>query len=230
MFPLRDSTPSGVLAVLNIVIILLNVIVFMFEVTMSENQLNEFFKNFGLVPLVFIQQFGIYEIFTMYSSMFLHGGWMHLISNMWALFIFGDNIEDKLGHLGYVFFYLFCGTIACLTQVFMSQGSTIPTIGASGAIAGVLGAYIVCYPHARVLTLIPIFFLVRLVEVPASLYLGFWFLSQFFTGFASISKDSDDGGIAWWAHVGGFVAGAILIKLMPERNSRSAQTFDYSDN
>jgi membrane associated rhomboid family serine protease len=155
---------------------------------------------------------------------------MHLISNMWALFIFGDNIEDKLGHLGYLIFYLACGVCAGLTQVFMSQGSVIPTVGASGAIAGVLGGYIVCYPTARVLTAIPIFFIIRLIEVPAAVYLGFWFLSQFFTGFASIAREAgEEGGVAWWAHVGGFVAGVVLVKLMGMRRQH-IDYHDYTDN
>lgn len=153
---------------------------------------------------------------------------MHLISNMWALFIFGDNIEDKLGHFGYFIFYLLCGVCAGLTQVFMSQGSAVPTIGASGAIAGVLGGYIISYPTARVLTAIPIFIVIRLVEIPASVYLGFWFISQFFTGFASIAREpGEEGGIAWWAHVGGFIAGLILVKIMSFRRQSEDSSFNY---
>ncbi len=231
MFPLRDSQPSGSIPFVTYLIIAINVIVFLFEVSLGDRGLASFLKNFGLVPLLFLQQFGAYEIFTLFSCMFLHGGWMHLLSNMWALFIFGDNIEDKLGHFGYLLFYLGCGACAGLTQVFMSQSSTVPTVGASGAIAGVLGGYIISYPTARVLTAIPIFFIIRLIEVPAAVYLGFWFLSQFFTGFASIARESgEEGGIAWWAHVGGFVAGVILVKLMSFRPQDSSESVNYVDN
>lgn len=230
MFPLRDSQPSGTIPLVTYLIIAINVLVFLFEASLGDHDLSIFFRSFGLVPEVFVQQFGPYEIFTLFSCMFLHGGWMHLISNMWALFIFGDNIEDKLGHFGYLFFYLACGVCAGLTQVFMSQGSVIPTVGASGAIAGVLGGYIVCYPTARVLTAIPIFFIIRLIEVPAAVYLGFWFISQFFTGFASIAKEAgEEGGVAWWAHVGGFVAGVVLVKLMSIR-SKDTDSYNYIDN
>ncbi len=231
MFPLRDSQPSGSVPFITYLIIAANLLVFLVEVALGDQGLNEFLKTFGLVPALFFQQFGAYEIFTLFSCMFLHAGWMHLISNMWALFIFGDNIEDKLGHMGYVFFYLFCGVCAGLTQVFMSSASMIPTVGASGAIAGVLGGYIVSYPTARVLTAIPIFFIIRLIEVPAAVYLGFWFFSQCFTGFASIARDTaEEGGVAWWAHVGGFIAGVVLVKLMSFRRQSSSDSFDYIDN
>lgn len=231
MFPLRDSQPSGTIPFITYLLIAANIVVFLFEVMLGDTALEQFFKSFGLVPLLFLQNFGPYEVFTLFSCMFLHGGWMHLLSNMWALFIFGDNIEDKLGHFGYLWFYLACGVLAGLTQVFMSANSTTPTIGASGAIAGVLGAYIVSFPTARVLTAIPIFIIIRLIEVPAMVYLGFWFISQFFTGFASIAKETgEEGGVAWWAHVGGFVAGAILVKLIGLIKQGSNRTYDYSDS
>ncbi|PZM81553.1 MAG: rhomboid family intramembrane serine protease [Candidatus Melainabacteria bacterium] len=228
MFPLRDSQPSGTIPIVTYLIIAINVLLFLFEVSLGDQDLSTFLRNFGLVPEVFLQQFGPYEVFTLFSCMFLHGGWMHLISNMWALFIFGDNIEDKLGHFGYILFYLLCGVCAGLTQVFMSQGSAVPTIGASGAIAGVLGGYIISYPTARVLTAIPIFIVIRLVEIPASVYLGFWFISQFFTGFASIAREpGEEGGVAWWAHVGGFIAGLILVKIMSFRRQSEDSSFNY---
>jgi membrane associated rhomboid family serine protease len=230
MFPLRDSQPSGSIPFITYLIIAINVLVFLFEVSLGDHGLAIFLQNFVLVPEVFIQQFGPYEVFTLFSCMFLHGGWMHLISNMWALFIFGDNIEDKLGHFGYLFFYLACGVCAGLTQVSMSLGSVVPMVGASGAIAGVLGGYIISYPTARVLTAIPIFFIIRLIEVPAAVYLGFWFVSQAFTGFASIAKETgEEGGVAWWAHVGGFVAGVILVKIMSFRR-QDPDTHNYIDN
>ncbi|HEY9785848.1 MAG TPA: rhomboid family intramembrane serine protease [Candidatus Obscuribacterales bacterium] len=226
MFPLRDSNPSQSVPIFNIAIIVINVLVFLFEVSLGERGLNRLFQEFGLVPALFLERFGPFEVVTMFTCMFLHGGWMHLISNMWALYIFGDNIEDRLGHFGYVVFYLLCGVAAGLTQVFMSANSTIPTVGASGAIAGVLGGYVVMFPHARVLTLIPIYIIVRIIEVPAIVYLGVWFLTQFFTGLGTLgARDATEGGVAWWAHIGGFVMGVILVKLVPKRK----QVYDYSD-
>lgn len=220
MFPLRDINKSNTFPFVNLAIIVINVLVFLFELSLAEPGLDEFFKDFGLVPRHFVSDFGASAIGTIFSSMFLHGGWMHLISNMWALHIFGDNIEDRVGHVKYVFFYLLCGIAAALTQVFVSSNSSIPTVGASGAIAGVLGGYIVLFPGARVLAILPIFFIIRLVEVPAVVYLGFWFISQFFTGVASLGAAAEDagGGVAWWAHIGGFIMGVMLVKIFEKRN------------
>jgi len=156
--------------------------------------------------------------------MFLHGGWLHLIGNMWVLYIFGDNIEGELGHVQYLLFYLLCGLIAAVIQVITNPLSNVPTIGASGAIGGVMGAYFLLYPHARILTLIPIFFFFTLMEVPAYLFLGFWFLLQFYSGaFSLISHSEQYQGIAWWAHVGGFVGGMMLLfvfKGLPGKSRR----------
>ena len=146
--------------------------------------------------------------------MFWHGGWLHLIGNMLYLWIFGDNVEDRLGHLRFLFFYVAAGAAAGLTHVALSPGSVLPTVGASGAIAGVLGAYLVTYPRSRVLTFVPVFFLPWFVEIPAVVYLVFWFLMQLLEGFGSLGTPMETGGVAVWAHVGGFVAGVILIKLL----------------
>lgn len=223
MIPLRDTNPSKTVPFINYILIAINCIVFLFELTFGE-RLDELFQVVALVPASFLSHLGPMEIATIYTSMFLHGGWMHLISNMWALFIFGDNIEDRLGHFKYLLFYLLCGTAAALTQVFMSAGSMIPTVGASGAIAGVLGGYILLFPHARVVGLLPLGYLTRMVEVPALVYLGFWFGTQFFTGVASLGAPVEDGGggIAWWAHIGGFAAGLVMVKIFEKRERSMA--------
>jgi membrane associated rhomboid family serine protease len=149
--------------------------------------------------------------------MFLHGGWMHIIGNMWTLWIFGDNVEDRMGPLRFVLFYLLCGLAAGVTHWLTNPDSTIPTVGASGAIAGVLGAYFFLYPHARIIAMVPIFFWPFFFELPAITYLGFWILSQIFSGTLSLALPKDVGGVAWWAHVGGFIAGAALHRLFVKR-------------
>jgi len=152
------------------------------------------------------------------TSMFLHGGWMHLIGNMWYLWIFGDNIEDRLGHLSFFFFYILCGLGAGLVHTILNAGSTVPSLGASGAIAGVLGAYVVSYPFARVLTLVPLFIFTQIIEIPALIVLGFWFVMQFLEGAASLASAAGTaGGVAWWAHVGGFVIGILLLNVFPRQ-------------
>src|SRR5690606_31651643 len=150
------------------------------------------------------------------TSMFLHGGWFHLLSNMWILIIFGDNIEDKLGSIRYLIFYLFSGTAAALLQVFFDPISSVPMIGASGAIAGVLGAYLILFPHSRIASLVPIFFVFTLVELPALVFLGFWFISQLFSGWFAL-QGADASNVAWWAHIGGFVFGMIAIRMFVRR-------------
>jgi hypothetical protein len=152
-------------------------------------------------------------IFTLLTCVFLHGGWMHFLGNMWFLHIFGDNVEDRFGHAGYLLFYLACGVAASLAHLLSGPNSTIPTIGASGAIAGVMGAYLVSYPHARVQTLVPIVFLIQIVVLPAPVFLGIWFVIQFFQGVATVT-DVESTGVAWWAHIGGFAAGAAAAWLL----------------
>jgi membrane associated rhomboid family serine protease len=151
--------------------------------------------------------------------MFLHGGWMHVLGNMLYLWIFGDNVEDRMGHGRFLAFYLLCGVAAAMLQVAFSPGSSVPMVGASGAIAGVLGAYLVMFPHSRILTLVPIFVVVQIIEVPALYFLGFWFLLQLFGGVGSLSRTADVGGVAFWAHAGGFLAGVVAVWFFrrPER-------------
>lgn len=208
MIPLRDSQPSYSTPVVTAGLIVVNVLVFLHQISLDDFSLHHFIRTYAIVPARF-------EFSTLISSMFLHGGWLHLIGNMWFLWIYGDNVEDILGRLRYLVFYLLCGIAAGLTHVLTNAGSPVPTLGASGAVAGVMGAYLVKFPHSRIVTLIPIFFLLTTVEIPAVLILAYWFLIQIFSGMAAAGQmASAQGGVAWFAHVGGFVAGMVLISLM----------------
>lgn len=228
MIPLRDSIPSQRFPIVNTLVIVLNVLVFLFELSMGSNALNRFILAFGLVPVRFELIGGLTPWLTIFTSMFLHGGWAHLIFNMLALYIFGDNVEDRMGHFGYTIFYLLGGTIAALAHVWSDPVSQVPTVGASGAIAAVLGAYIVLFPRSRVLTLIPIFFFFSVFEIPAVVYLGFWFLLQLLNGaFALTANTFQSGGVAWWAHIGGFLAGAILVWVFARRPRRQYYRDEY---
>jgi membrane associated rhomboid family serine protease len=228
MFPIRDETPRYSTPYVTYFIIALNVLVFLFELSIEaqgERALNSFIRTFGVVPLHFERAatLGHLSLAGMFlpllTSMFLHGSWMHIIGNMWFLWIFGDNIEDHLGHFLYLVFYLLSGVTAGLAYTLLDANSNVPTVGASGAIAGVMGAYFVLYPRARVVTWFPPFFV---FHVPAWVMLGYWFVYQCLSGAAtSITTASQNtGGIAFWAHVGGFIAGIVLIKVLPERAQR----------
>ena len=222
MIPLRDTIPARRFPIVNTAIIALNVLVFLIQAAMSESQLEQFIVAAGLVPVRFWQEGGLAGWLPIFSSMFLHGGWWHIISNMLALYIFGDNVEDRLGPVRYALFYLAGGLAAGAAHLAVNADSPIPTIGASGAIACVLGAYLILYPQARVITLIPIFYLARIVEVPAWIYLGFWFVSQLGQGlFALATMAALQGGVAWWAHIGGFVFGLATVKLICPRACRT---------
>jgi membrane associated rhomboid family serine protease len=225
MIPLRDDQPSFSTPAVTYFLIALNFLIFVFEATLSQHDLHDLFRQFALIPdqvaLGFAGRAGglAGAVLPMFTSMFLHGGWMHVIGNMWVLWIFGDNIEDQLGHFVYLIFYLACGFGAAVLHVLLNWGSPIPTVGASGAIAGVMGAYLLLYPKARVSTYLPPIFFFTL---PAWVVLGYWIVVQFFSGAAEsvIYAGHNSGGIAFWAHVGGFVVGMILIKALPERKSR----------
>ena len=224
MIPFRDNIPSRTVPIINIIIIVLNVLVFIFELTLSPRELDRLIAALGVVPAYVYAWPRLHDpvaalVVPFFSSMFLHGGWLHLIGNMWYLWIFGDNVEDRLGHVRYLIFYLLCGIGAGLVQTVFSGPSRVPSIGASGAIAGVLGAYVISYPWAKVLTLVPIFIFIQVIEIPAILVLGFWFIMQFFYGTASlaVSSSANTGGVAWWAHVGGFIIGIVLIGIMARR-------------
>jgi rhomboid family protein len=215
MFPLSDVIPSRTTPVVTVGLIVVNALVFLFEVTLTDRQLQLFALTYGVVPAEFTWP-------TVLTSMFLHGGWLHFLGNMLYLWIFGDNVEDRLGHVRYLLFYVFCGGAAALGQTAIQPYSTVPMIGASGAIAGVMGAYFVLFPHSRVLTAVFIFFFLDLIEIPAIFFLGIWFLMQFFSGVGSLSSDAAQGGVAFWAHIAGFFVGGIggLLWRAVEANRR----------
>lgn len=218
MIPLRDTNPSRTIPFVNYTLIVLNVLAFFVELALGEH-LDEFIYHFGVVPVrlttgLETAQVSLFTILPLFTSMFLHGGWMHLIGNMLFLHIFGDNVEDKFGHLRYLVFYLIAGVAAAFTQVFISPYSEIPMVGASGAIAGVMGAYVFMFPGAKVATLIPFFMFFQIVELPAFIFLGIWFLMQIFSGMMALGIAADAGGVAWWAHIGGFGMGAVLLPFM----------------
>lgn len=230
MFPLQDANQSRSAPVVTWIIIAINVLVFFFEASLPKEELNSFLMQFGVVPSRFVQHFSADQLFTLVSSMFLHAGWLHLISNMWALHIFADNIEDRFGHSNFLVFYFICGLVAGLTQVATGVDVNLPTIGASGAIAGVLGAYMFLFPAAKIITLVPVGFIPVFINVPAYFYLGFWFLSQMVTGWATLDHShlaSEAGAVAWWAHVGGFVAGAILLNVFQRSDYRHFHKDEY---
>jgi len=219
MIPLRDANPSSRTPWVTFLLIGLNILAFLYEVALPAPRLEQLIFTMGMVPArvtVFPADpavtFGD-AFLPLFSSMFLHGGWLHLIGNMWFLWIFGDNIEDRLGHLRYLLFYLVCGLGAGVAHTLFNLNSTVPTIGASGAVAGVLGGYLLLFPHARILTLIPVFVL-SMTELPAYIVLLLWFVIQLFSGTASLgARDASAGGVAWWAHIGGFLLGLALVKL-----------------
>jgi membrane associated rhomboid family serine protease len=211
MIPLRDVIPSRSTPYITVTLIVMNAAAWLYELTMPGDVLPVFLQLYGVVPADFSAP-------TLVSSMFLHGGWSHFIGNMWYLWIFGDNVEDRMGHARFVAFYLLCGMVAALGHVAMDPSSTLPTIGASGAIAGVMGAYFVLYPHSRVLTLIPLIIYFEIVELPAVLLLGFWFVMQLFNaGAIAVTASTAGGGIAFAAHVAGFVAGLLGVFVFRKR-------------
>jgi len=219
MIPLRDDVPSERLPIVTYGIIGLNLLVFLWELSLGP-ALTRTVRLLGVTPLALVGGWrdSPWVFITLLTSQFLHAGWVHFFGNMLYLWIFGDNVEDTMGHGRFLAFYLICGVVANLAQVAINPRSTLPLIGASGAIAGVLGAYLLLFPWARVLVAVPIFFYLRIIAVPAVLVLGTWFVTQLFSGLAAITLASQvTGGVAWWAHVGGFVTGMILIRFFRRR-------------
>ena len=212
MIPLRDIVPSRTRPYVTVTIIVLNAAAFLFEISLPPAARQQLIQSYGLIPATFAWP-------AVFTSMFLHAGWLHIGGNMLYLWIFGDNVEDQVGHGRFIIFYLLCGTVAALAQTFSDPMSPVPTIGASGAIAGVMGAYIVLYPKSRVLTLIPLFVFWEIIEIPAVFFLGFWFLLQVFSAGTVTSGTQQGGGVAFWAHIAGFLTGiaAVLIFRRPER-------------
>jgi membrane associated rhomboid family serine protease len=214
MIPLRDTTRARTFPFVNYTLIALCGLVFLYELSLGEG-IERLIFRYGVIPAQLTSGYSqgmasVGVLGSLVTSLFLHGGWFHLIGNMVYLYVFGDNVEDRLGHVGYLVFYLLVGVGASLAQVFSAPASTTPMIGASGAIAGVLGGYFLLYPRARVLTLIPLFLFFPLVEVSAFFFLGFWFVMQFVQG-ALVGEAGS--GVAWWAHAGGFVVGAVLLPV-----------------
>ena len=232
MLPLRDNIPARAFPFVNLALIAANVLAFLFELSLGPH-LEPFLNGYALVPAHYASPgrcgiAGIGELARpLFTYMFIHGGWMHIIGNMWVLHIFGRSVEDRLGHLRYLGFYLLSGLAAAVFQLVVSWGSPVPTLGASGAIAGVMGAYFLLFPFARVVTLVPLFFWFTTIELPAFLFLGIWLWAQFYSGTLTVLAGAGRfGGVAWWAHVGGFIAGIMLLRVvfLPPRR-RAAYDF-----
>jgi len=216
VIPLRDINPTRRLPVVNVAIIVANVAAFLYEVSLGP-RLDAFFATYAVIPynitaLFAGPAFHVMPLASLLTSMFLHGGWLHLGGNMLYLWIFGDNVEDKMGHTRYLVFYILCGLAASIVHIIVDPLSVMPTVGASGAISGVLAAYLLMFPRARVVTVIPILVFLQVAELPALIVLGMWFVLQFFNGLVSLGYETAGmGGVAWWAHIGGFVTGFVLV-------------------
>ncbi len=228
MFPLKDNVPSKTFPFVNYLFIAINIAIFLHEWKLSEaGQLEAFIIQNGLVPARFFSA-PVEQVSKIFSSMFLHGSWAHVIGNMWFLFIFGDNVEDRVGHFRYVFYYLLMGVGAALAQLFANPSSALPMVGASGAVAGILGSYFVLFPHARVQTFFIFIFIIRIIEIPAFFYLGLWFFTQALNSFGSLTVGvtrGDVGGVAWWAHVGGFVTGFVAVQFFKKKRKTNHPFF-----
>jgi len=224
MFPLKDDNPISITPFVTWALIAINVLIYLYQFFLLGPQASELFAfQYGAIPAVVVGQqslpvniAAIPPVLSVFTSMFLHGGLMHLVGNMWFLWIFGNNIEEAMGHLRFIAFYLICGVLASWSHIASDPGSILPSIGASGAIGGVMGAYIMLYPRARVYTFIFLFFFIRILYIPAGIILGYWFFIQIVSG--SMSGGQEGGGVAFWAHIGGFVAGVLLVGLFKKRN------------
>ena len=218
MFPLWDDIPTKKFPLITVLLIVLNSVVYIYQASLGE-RFAEFIYSMGLLPFEITHHIDLLPsgpspiYLTIFSSMFMHGSIVHLLGNMLFLWIFGNNVEDYLGRKKFVIFYLFCGIAAALAQIFINPDSKVPMVGASGAIAGVLGAYLLLYPRAKVTTVIIFGFFIRLIKIPAVVVLGFWIIYQFLYGISSLAVRTGEGGVAWFAHIGGFICGVILIKL-----------------
>jgi len=236
MIPIEDTIPSRNPPLALYAIIGLNVLAFAFELSLPPEDLEVLFYLLGIVPARYTHPawaewigFPVDDYWPFLTSMFLHAGWLHIIGNLWTLWIFGDNVEDRMGPLRFTLFYLACGLVAGIVHSLTNPNSVIPTVGASGAIAGVLGAYFLLYPNAYVIVMIPILFYPLFVEVPAFVYLLIWALTQVYSGTLALAGPSDVGGVAWWAHIGGFLAGVVLHRLFlrPRRAVRGWQPDEF---
>ena len=220
MFPISDVIPSRTTPVVTMALIAINALVFLYQLTLRDPALELFVGTYALIPAWFSWT-------ALFTSQFLHAGWLHAIGNMLYLWIFGDNVEDRLGHGPFLLFYLGAGAVAALLQTLFNPFSNVPMVGASGAIAGVMGAYFVLYPHSRVLTAVFLVIFFDIVEIPAIFFLGIWFLMQFFSGVGSIGANSASGGVAFWAHIIGFAVGVLAGLWWRAGESRRRERWDY---
>jgi membrane associated rhomboid family serine protease len=218
MIPLRSSERHYTPSTVTLLLIVVNVLVWLYEVSLgSGRQLNHFIETYGIVP-------DRLQAASIITSMFIHGGWFHILGNMWFLWIFGRGVEDILGHAKYLFFYFACGIAAGLIHIVVNANSPVPTVGASGAIAGVMGAYLIKFPRARIVTLVVIVFFITTLDIPAAFLLLYWFAMQFFSGVGSLGySNASSGDVAWFAHIGGFLAGMGLVMLLAPRQPRYQQ-------
>jgi len=229
MIPFKDDNPTTISPIITVGLIIINCLVFLFQLSLGSDGVRQFVIQMGTIPyeITHLTNLPGSEAFspftTIFTSMFLHGGWMHLIGNMLYLWIFGNNIEDSMGHLRFIFFYLLTGVIASISHVISDPSSQIPSIGASGAIAGVLGAYLILFPFARVHVLFFFFIIIKVIRLPAVVVLGFWFILQLFEGLPSVGAQT--GGVAWFAHIGGFIAGVLMIKIFQKKKHDSKRNF-----
>jgi membrane associated rhomboid family serine protease len=240
MIPIKDTIHSRTFPIVNWLLIIVNVLVFvLIELPLGQTQLDRLISTYAVTPNLcaapFLRSLSAASIpglgvlvngcaIPLITSMFLHGGWVHIIGNMWVLIIFGDNVEDRMGSLPYLLFYLICGIVSGLTQAFITPTSQVPSIGASGAIAGVLAAYVVFFPGARVVTLVPLFVLGWFVNIPALVFVAIWFLIQFFSGVLALGGAAS-GGVAYWAHVGGFICGLLLVWIFASRSRNQPTSY-----
>lgn len=225
MIPVGDSIPSRGPSVALWLLIAANVFVFMAEASLPPDVRRAFFHVFGLIPAVYggdLSSTWHHRPWPFFTNMFLHAGWAHIFANMWTLWIFGDNVEDKMGPIRFAVFYVLCGVAASVAHAAANPSSTVPAVGASGAVAGVMGAYLLLFPSSRIILLVPVLFLPLFVQVPAVFYIALWSMSQVFSGILTLGAPAEAGGVAWWAHVGGFAAGLALFRffLLPKKSRR----------
>jgi membrane associated rhomboid family serine protease len=228
MFPIKDSIPASRFPIMNWLIILLNTAIFIYQLQLSDAQLGAFFIKFGLIPSNFnawhqsdFLSLRVFTVFPFITNIFLHGGWLHFLANMWTLVIFGDNVENRMGSFRYLAFYLLCGILASITHSFININSVVPAIGASGAIAGVMAAYMFLFPFAKVVLLLPVLFVPLFFNISAFIYIGIWFLIQLWNGGLLLRTATLSTGIAFWAHIGGFISGVILFNLFLKKKYRN---------
>lgn len=232
MIPLRDNVPSIRRPYVTVTLIVFNTLIYLFQFVVPDEINKMIIYGYGFIPARFLQtilsrQVAAADLYPFITSSFLHGNWVHLVGNMWILWLFGDNVEDRLGHFKFIIFYFLSGFIAMFCHFMFNTGSPAPAIGASGAIAGVMGAYFILFPYSRILTLVPFFIIPLFIRIPAAIYLIIWFLMQIYSGTLNSFLGGMGRGVAWWAHAGGFLSGILLLKLLYRRNGRPVYYDDY---